>query len=110
MPILEAIETASSSGLSLMKAFFLPSGRTRVLTERGTTLKMSLKALLIWTLLAKLWTRKVRVFLSVMDLLAFSVLSGWTRTEYLSNLAGSLRAEVERSYLGLEARRRVWGL
>jgi hypothetical protein len=71
MPILEAIETASSSGLSLMKAFFLPSVRTKVLTERGTTLKMSLKALLIWTLLARLWTKKVRVFLSVIDLLAF---------------------------------------
>jgi hypothetical protein len=34
-------------------------------------LKMSLKALLIWTLLARLWTKKVRVFLSVIDLLAF---------------------------------------
>jgi len=54
MPILEAIETASSSGLSLIKAFFLPSGRSKVFTERGTTLKMSLKALLIWTLLERL--------------------------------------------------------
>ena len=71
MPIFEAMETASSSGLSLMKAFFLPSGRTKVLTERGATLKISLKALLIWTLFDKLWTKKVRVFLSVIDLLAF---------------------------------------
>jgi hypothetical protein len=71
IPIFDAIETASSSGLSLMKAFFLPSGRTKVLTERGTTLKISLKALLIWTLFDRLWTKKVRVFLSVMDLFAF---------------------------------------
>lgn len=71
MPILEAIETASSSGLSLMKAFFLPSGRTRVFTERGTTLKMSLKAFFIWTLFERLCTIKDKVFLSVIDLLAF---------------------------------------
>ena len=71
MPIFEAIDTASSSGLSLMKAFFLPSGRTKVLIERGITLKMSLKAFLIRTLFDRLWTKKVRVFLSVIDLLAF---------------------------------------
>ena len=110
MPILEAIETASSSGLRRMKAFFFPSGRTKVLTERGTTPKISLKALLICTLFDRLWATKVKVFLSVIALLAFSVLRGCTKTEYLSNLAGSLREEVERWYLGLEASLRVWGL
>ena len=110
IPILEAIETASSSGLNLMNAFFFPSGLTRVLTDLGLTPKMSLNALLICTLLAKLCARKVKVFLSVIALLAFSVLSGCTNTEYLSNLAGSLREEVDRRYLGLDASLRVWGL
>lgn len=50
IPIFEAIETASSSGLRRMKAFFLPSGRTKELTERGLTPKMSLKARRICTL------------------------------------------------------------
>lgn len=51
MPILEAISTASSSGLNLIKAFFFPSGLTRVLTDRGVTLNICLKAFLIWILL-----------------------------------------------------------
>ncbi len=71
IPIFEAIDTASSSGLSLMKAFFFPSGRTRVLTDLGVTEKISLNDFLIWTLLERLWTRKVRVLRSVMALLAF---------------------------------------
>lgn len=96
MPILDAMETASSSGLRRMKAFFLPSGLTKELTDLGTTPKISLNARLIWTLFDRLCTMKVRVLRSVMDLLAFSVLSGWTKTEYLSNLEGSLRDEVER--------------
>ena len=110
IPILEAMETASSSGLNLMKAFFFPSGLTKVLTDLGLTPKMSLKALLICTLLAKLWATNVKVFRSVIALLAFSVLRGWTNTEYLSNLAGSLREEVDLRYFGLEASLRVWGL
>lgn len=50
------------------------------------------------------------MFRSVIALLAFSVLSGCTKTEYLSNLAGSLREEVDLRYLGLDASLRVWGL
>jgi len=110
MPIFDAMETASSSGLSLMKAFFFPSGLTKVLTDFGTTPKMSLKAFLTWTLFALLWMRKVRVLRSVMALLAFSVLSGCTSTEYLSNLAGNLRDAMLLEYLGLEASLRVLGL
>ena len=83
---------------------------TKVLIERGFTLWISLNAFLIWTLLANLCTLKVKVFLSVINLLAFSVLSGWTRTENLSNLPGSLRAEVDLAYFGLEATWRVDGL
>jgi hypothetical protein len=71
MPILEAMETASSSGLNLMKAFFLPSGLTKVFTDLGTTPKMSLKARLIWILFDRLCAKKVRVLRSVMALLAF---------------------------------------
>ena len=51
MPIFDATEAASSSGLRRMKAFFLPSGRTKVFTDRGVMPNISLKALLIWTLL-----------------------------------------------------------
>ena len=47
IPIFEATPTASFSGLSLMKAFFCPSGLTRVLIDRGLTLWISLKAFLI---------------------------------------------------------------
>ena len=71
MPIFDATEAASSSGLRRMKAFFLPSGRTKVFTDRGVMPNISLKALLIWTLLDLLWMMKVRVFLSVMALFAF---------------------------------------
>jgi len=110
IPILEAIETASSSGLSLIKAFFFPSVLTKVLTDLGFTPKISLKARLIWILLLQLLTRKVRVFLSVMALLAFSVLRGWTKTENLSSLAGNFNPFLVLSYLGLEATLRVCGL
>lgn len=43
------------------------------------------------------------MFLSVIALLAFSVLSGCTSTEYLSNFAGNFSEEVDRKYLGLDA-------
>lgn len=35
IPILEAIDTASSYGLNRMNAFFFPSGRTSVFTDFG---------------------------------------------------------------------------
>ena len=54
-----------------------------------------MNAFLIWTLLALGWTIKVNVFLSVIDLFAFYVLSGWTKTENLSNLDGSLSEDVD---------------
>ena len=107
---MDATEAASSSGLKRMNAFFFPSGRTKVLTERGTMLKIYLNALFICTLLDLLWTMKVRVLRSVMALLAFSVLSGWTSTENLSNLAGNLREEVDLAYFVLERTLRVFGL
>ena len=76
IPILEATEAASVSGARVMKAFFFPSGLWRVLTALAFTLYKSLKALLIWILFALGSTRKVKVFLSVIALLAFYVLRG----------------------------------
>ena len=52
---------------------------------------------------------KTRVFLSVRTLLAFSVFKGLTKTENLSNFAGSFMADVDRAYLGFDATLRVDG-
>merc|ERR1719331_3187489 len=84
MPMRFATSRASQSFARRTYAFFLPSGRIRVLTLITFTSYNSATAFLIWFLFDRVSTRKTRVLISSIFFIADSVVTGTLMILYLS--------------------------
>eukprot|EP01139_Manchomonas_bermudensis_P004970 Amastigsp_a174501_11005.p3 type:complete len:129 gc:universal Amastigsp_a174501_11005:469-83(-) len=106
-PILLAMSRASWSAVRRTYAFFLPSGRTSVLTLAALIWYIFLTAALICDFFERMSTMNTRVLWFSISCMAASVVRGCLIT--VNSVSTALLGWDLRRTLGLRARRRVCG-